>query len=73
MNDRYDGVCSDFWEVPTFVDVLVDLADDRDVVAPEDVKTEHNLKNKWKKNQIYHFFKDKSYVLWQFVLYLVIS
>ena len=49
MNDRYDGVCSDFWEVPTFVDVLVDLTDDRDVVAAKDVKAEHNLKHKFKK------------------------
>ena len=45
VNDWDDRVSSDLWKVPTFVDVLVDLADDRDVVAAEDVKAEHNLFN----------------------------
>ena len=43
MNDWDDGIRSNLRQVPGFVDGLVHLADDRDVVAAEDVKPENNL------------------------------
>ena len=44
MNDGDDRIGANLTEVPSLVDVFVHLADDCDVVAAKDVKTENNLK-----------------------------
>jgi hypothetical protein len=43
VHDGDDGLGSHLGQVPPLVDVLVDLADDGDVVAAEDVQAENNL------------------------------
>ncbi len=44
VNNGHDWIGANLTEVPPLVDVLVDLADDGNVVAAKDVKTENNLK-----------------------------
>ena len=46
MDDWDDGVGLNLREIPPFVNLLVDFADDRDVVAAKDVKAENNLELK---------------------------
>jgi hypothetical protein len=44
VNNGHDWIGANLTEVPPLVDVLVDLADDGNVIAAKDVKTENNLK-----------------------------